>query len=133
MESPVVRKPNILLTNRFVPAKLVNAMADLVICHGGQGTVQTALASGTPMVGVAMQPEQQINLDHAVLAGACIRIPITRWHAKRISAAVLQIAGASSYRSGAQRLAAWMAESSGQETAARAIWNFSRKLPESGT
>ncbi len=126
-------KPNILLIERFVPAKLVNAMADLVICHGGQGTVQTALASGTPMVGVAMQPEQQINLDNAVLGGACIRIPITRWRAKNIRAAVLKIAGESSYRSGAEHLAGFMAEASGREAAARAIWDFILKLPAEDT
>jgi UDP:flavonoid glycosyltransferase YjiC (YdhE family) len=37
-------------------------MCDAAIIHGGQGTVQTAIASGTPFVGIPLQPEQNVNL-----------------------------------------------------------------------
>ncbi len=62
-------RPGVLVTERFVPARLVNAMAGVAVIHGGQGTVQTAVASGRPAVGVAMQPEQQINLEHIARRG----------------------------------------------------------------
>jgi len=50
-------------------------MADLVVTHGGQGTVQAATAVRTPVVGVGFQMEQQIKLNHCMDDGAGIRIP----------------------------------------------------------
>jgi hypothetical protein len=44
--------PRLLVTDRFIPGPVANAMADLVVTHGGQGTVQTAIAAGIPIVGV---------------------------------------------------------------------------------
>lgn len=117
-------RSNLFLTDRFVPAKLVNGLADLVVSHGGQGTVQTALSCGTPIVGVAMQPEQQINLDHAVRNGACIRIPMPRWREKPIRKAILKIAGDAAYRRSAEALAARMEPLDGRAESARVIWNF---------
>jgi UDP:flavonoid glycosyltransferase YjiC (YdhE family) len=61
---------------RFLPAHKVNDLADLAVTHGGQGTVQTAMWAGTPVVGVAFQWEQQANLDAIARAGAGIRIPL---------------------------------------------------------
>ncbi|AVK50512.1 hypothetical protein AXY43_22270 [Clostridium sp. MF28] len=66
--------------------------------YGGQGTVQTAIASGTPIVGFAMQPEQQINLDNVVMKGAGIRIPINRWNAPKIQLAIRNIIKDTSYK-----------------------------------
>lgn len=120
----VVGKRNLYITDRFVPAKLVNKLADLVVSHGGQGTVQTAISCGTPIVGFAVQPEQQINLDNIVLRGACIRIPITRWKERNIRNAVVKVAGDTSYKRNAERLAENMEQSNGREESARIIWNF---------
>jgi len=117
-------KTNLYLTDQFVPAKRINALADLVVCHGGQGTIQTALASGTPMVGVAMQPEQQINLDNAVRSGAGIRIPITRWNSQSIQSAIHQLVADHSFRANAERLGKSMSATNGQTESAAAIWKF---------
>ena len=77
---------------------LVNVLADVVVSHGGQGTIQTAIASGTPIVGFAMQPEQQINLDNVVMSGSGIRIPKHRWNANNIQAAIKNIVKEPSYK-----------------------------------
>jgi UDP:flavonoid glycosyltransferase YjiC (YdhE family) len=52
---------NVLLYD-FLPSHEVMQMCDAAIIHGGQGTVQTAIASGTPVVGIPLQPEQNVNL-----------------------------------------------------------------------
>lgn len=117
-------RPNIYITDQFVPAKLVNALADIVVCHGGQGTVQTAMASGTPIVGAAMQPEQQINLDNVVISGAAVRIPVTRWNEKNIRSAVTKISSDPTYRRNAEKLAQSMASVCGKKESADAIWHF---------
>lgn len=114
----------IYITDQFVPAPQVNAMADLVISHGGQGTVQTALACGTPVVGVAMQPEQQINLDNIVAQGAGIRIPAHRWKAEGIRSAAERVLADPCYQTNARRLQNIMNRSDGKNNCARTIWNF---------
>ena len=54
-----------IFTNSFVPALQANALADLVICHGGQGTIQTAISCGTELVGVAAQSASDfVNLSN---------------------------------------------------------------------
>ncbi len=50
--------------------------------------MQTAMYSGTPVVGVAMQEEQQGNLDNVVMRGAGIRIAQKFWTAEKIRRAV---------------------------------------------
>lgn len=117
-------RPGVLVTDRFVPARLVNAMADVAVIHGGQGTVQTAVASGCPAVGVAMQPEQQINLEHIARRGAAVRIPAPRWNRRAVNAAIRAVAAEDSYKTNAARLAREMSETNGRAAAAEAIWRF---------
>lgn len=120
----VADRPGIVVTDAFVPAPAVNALADVVVCHGGQGTVQTALASGTPLVGVAMQAEQQINLDHVVRAGAGIRIPRWRWREPVIRDAVRTVLAQPRYREQARELAALVNARDGRRAAAERLWRY---------
>jgi UDP:flavonoid glycosyltransferase YjiC (YdhE family) len=115
---------NIYITESFVPAPLVNALADVVISHGGQGTVQTAIASGTPIVGFAMQPEQQINLDNVVMRGAGIRIPKHRWNANNIQAAIRNIINETSYKKNINILKKVLESTDGKKNSALAIWEY---------
>jgi UDP:flavonoid glycosyltransferase YjiC (YdhE family) len=64
---------NVLVTD-WLPAPKVNPLADIAVIHGGHGTVQTACASGTPFVGIGMQPEQEWNIDFLVRRGCAIRL-----------------------------------------------------------
>ena len=64
---------NVILTD-WLPAHKVNPLADISVIHGGIGTVMTACLAGTPIVGIAMQPEQEANLDCIVRKGFAIRI-----------------------------------------------------------
>ena len=82
--STQLKNPNIYITDKFVPAKQINKQVDAVICHGGQGTLQTAITSATPIIGVATQPEQKVNLEHIEQFGSAIRIPSRAWNHKII-------------------------------------------------
>jgi len=115
---------NIYITDSFVPATLVNSLADVVISHGGQGTIQTAVASGTPIVGFAMQPEQQINLDNIVMRGAGIRIPIHKWNANNIQFAVKSIIKEPSYKGNIKILKNILETTDGKKNSALSIWKY---------
>lgn len=116
--------PNIYITDKFVPAPIINSMADVVISHGGQGTVQTAIASGTPIVGVAMQPEQQINLDNVVMKKGAIRIAKHRWTAHNIRTAVEKISKDPAYKKNMLKLQKSLFNTDGKANAGKTIWNF---------
>ena len=115
---------NIYITDKFVPAVLVNSMADILISHGGQGTLQTGIYSGTPIVGFAMQPEQQINLDNIVSFGGAIRIPIHMWNARNIQKAIVKISNDKAYKENINLLRNKLKAYDGKKNAAEAIWNY---------
>ncbi|KAF2272735.1 glycosyl transferas-like protein [Westerdykella ornata] len=116
--------PRILVTDKFIPAPAANALADVIVIHGGQGTVQTALAAGKPVVGVALQIEQQTNLDNVMNAGAGIRIQRQNWKAKNIRNAVNTILRDPSYRLKAHALGKEMRSIDGAKNAANEMWKF---------
>lgn len=116
--------PRLLITDRFIPSPAANALADVVVIHGGQGTVQTALAAKKPIVGVALQIEQQTNLDNVMDAGAGIRIQRQFWKAKNIRSAVQTVLKDPSYAAKARILGDTMNNMDGAKTAAEVMWNF---------
>lgn len=126
--TPLVREGgNILLTDKFVPAKRVNELADITICHGGQGTIQTAMASGCPLIGFAMQPEQQMNLDHVVQAGAGVRIHIAKWKKRAIYRAICDMSGDTKWKRNAENLRAEMQKEDARTKIAETVWAFIRQ------
>jgi len=121
-------RKGVFITDEFVPAQAVNALADIVICHGGQGTIQTALSSGTPLVGVAMQQEQFINLSNVAVYGAGIRIPFDAWNAKAIRIAVQKIVADKKFKEAAFRLRGRVNAMDGRKRSAELIWNKIKEL-----
>ncbi|KAF1960065.1 glycosyl transferas-like protein [Byssothecium circinans] len=114
----------LLVTDRFIPAPAANALVDVAVIHGGQGTVQTAIAAGKPIVGVALQIEQQTNLDNVMDAGAGIRLQRQHWNAKSIRSAVQTVLNDPSYSAKARMLADTVNKMDGAKTAAETMWNF---------
>jgi len=68
-DNTLFRSPNIL-TVPFLPSHKIMPLCDLAIINGGQGTIQTAIASGTPIIGFPLQPEQNFNLQRVSDLGA---------------------------------------------------------------
>jgi UDP:flavonoid glycosyltransferase YjiC (YdhE family) len=98
----------------------VLAEADLVVCHGGSGTVLGALAVGIPMVMVPLFADQFENARRIAAAGAgqtvepertaaSRRSPIGDADAALITTAIKAVLANSSYRDQAADIAAEMA------------------------
>jgi UDP:flavonoid glycosyltransferase YjiC (YdhE family) len=88
---------------RFMPAHLVNEMADIAITHGGQGTIQTAVWAGTPLVGIGFQAEQQANIDGIAREGMAVRIPLFELNEKALLRAIKKVSS-DKYKLHAERL-----------------------------
>lgn len=63
-----------LVITDWLPADSVNQLADLALIHGGEGTVQTACASGHPFLGIGLQSEQRTNIKSCVSYGNALEL-----------------------------------------------------------
>jgi UDP:flavonoid glycosyltransferase YjiC (YdhE family) len=107
-----------------VPAHHVNPLADIALTHGGAGTIQTAIHSGTPLVGVPMQGEQVGNISLVTRQGAGImlsRLDLTR---RKLATALKKLATDDSYRQNMLRLKQLQDPVDGAANAAREIVYF---------
>jgi UDP:flavonoid glycosyltransferase YjiC (YdhE family) len=99
----------------------VLAVVDLVVCHGGSGTVYGALAAGVPLVVVPVFADQFENARRVVASGAGLvveqqpvepggaRIPIGAGAVPRIRHAIGQVLSDPAFRTRARGIAAEMA------------------------
>ncbi|MFI5711294.1 glycosyltransferase [Kribbella sp. NPDC051620] len=62
-----------ILIEGILPSHLVMPQVDLAVTTGGQGSVQTAMASGTPLLGIPLHPEQALNVALVERLGAARR------------------------------------------------------------
>lgn len=85
----------------------VLAQTELVVCHGGSGTVFGALAAGVPIVTVPLFADQFENARRVAAAGAGRTVEPP--DAPRITEAVEAVRANRAYRVAAQRIAAEMA------------------------
>jgi MGT family glycosyltransferase len=109
---------------RFVPHGPLLDRAACVVCHGGMGITQKALASGVPVCVVPFGRDQLETARHVEVAGAGVRLPATRLNAKRLRAAVR---AATARREGAQRMAEAFARAGGAPAAADAFEGLLRE------
>ena len=65
--------PNVHVTD-LLPAHLLGGLVDAAVLHGGQGTVQTACATGIPFVGMGLQPEQTWHVRMCERRGNAIAV-----------------------------------------------------------
>jgi UDP:flavonoid glycosyltransferase YjiC (YdhE family) len=108
-----------VLVEGVLPSHLIMPRVDLAITTGGQGSVQTAMASGTPLLAVPLQPEQQHNIDLLHRLGAAESLDLDQ-----VGTQVDKMLGSGSHRAAARRIQAWYDEVDGPDRAAEAIMEF---------
>jgi UDP:flavonoid glycosyltransferase YjiC (YdhE family) len=100
---------------RYVPQSLLFPCCDMVVTHGGTGTVLTALGHGLPMVIVPCAADQPDNARRCKALGVAQVIAPEERTAEAIRAAVRTVLGDLRHRRNAQRLAQEMARLPGPE------------------
>ena len=113
-----------VLFKSHVPAHLVNPMADIAITHGGAGTVQTAIHSGTPLVGIPMHQEQAGNISLVKRRGAGLLLWKQELTRKHLESALERLAADSQFRENMKRLKLEQDKIDGAAKAAQEIVNF---------
>ncbi len=108
---------------RFVPHRPVLERAACVVCHGGMGITQKALAAGVPVCVVPFGRDQLEVARHVEVAGAGTRLPAARLRPDRLRAAVRETM---CNKAGAQLTAAAFARAGGPRAAAGALDELAR-------
>jgi MGT family glycosyltransferase len=103
---------------RFVAHEQILQRAACVVCHGGMGITQKALAAGVPVVVVPFGRDQLETARRVEFAHAGVRISPRRLTPKRLTAAVHAAIG---MRAGAQRVSRAYTAAGGATAAADAI------------
>lgn len=93
-----------VLTIPHAPAHLLNPLADIAITHGGAGTVQTAIHSGTPLVGIPAQMEQAGNISLVARQGAGLMLTRLDLNRRKLAAALKKLVEEQSHRDSMRRL-----------------------------
>jgi MGT family glycosyltransferase len=108
---------------RFVSHEAVLERAACVLCHGGMGITQKALAAAIPVVVVPFGRDQLDTARRVEVAQAGVRLSPRRLTPERLRDAVRT---AIECRAGAQRVSAAFTAAGGQAAAADAIEGLSR-------
>ncbi|MFO7894651.1 MAG: glycosyltransferase [Longimicrobiales bacterium] len=111
---------NVMVTD-YLPAPEVMPRVDAAVIHGGQGTVQTAIAGGTPFVGFPLQPEQNFNLRQVERHGAGRTLSLRALERGELRTALTEVLEDPSYAEAMGRLQAWQAGRDGPTEVARVI------------
>lgn len=85
-----------------LPNHLVMPRVAAAVIMGGQGTVQTALAAGTPLVGLPLHPEQELNVAVAERRGAALRLPPSSAGTAALTRALTTVTNNASFAEGAR-------------------------------
>lgn len=115
-----VNDPGIVVAG-ILPNHKILPLVDVAVIMGGQGTVQTAMASGTPYVGIPLHPEQELNVDLGVRQGMGLAVALRHADTEQLTQAVAQVLASPGFRHQAEHVAGFYADVDGADRAARAI------------
>ena len=100
---------------------------DVVVCHGGHGTVARALASGCTVVIVPAAGDMNETAARIEWAGLGVRLPGRLVGARGLSLAVGRALARPQLRAGARGLQAWAARHDGAARAAALVEDFAAR------
>ena len=105
----------------LLPSHEVMPRVDVAVTMGGQGTVQTAMCSGTPLVAIPLHGEQELNVGLAARHG--MALAVARRHARgdKMTAAIRRVASEPRFKQQARRVQALYANADGADRAAAEI------------
>jgi UDP:flavonoid glycosyltransferase YjiC (YdhE family) len=105
----------------ILPSHHVMPRVRLAVTAGGQGSVQTAMAAGVPVLGFPIQTEQDLNLVLIERLGAGRRVALRKARSQALVSLAGELIDDPSYRDAARRIQADYARIDGPARAVDAI------------
>ena len=112
------------VVERILPHRPLLERASVVVCHGGMGITQKALAHGVPVCVVPWARDQLDVAVHAEQAGAGVVLPRKKLSGERLAEAVMRARGCAP---GAQRVREGYEATGGAVAAADALERLARE------
>jgi MGT family glycosyltransferase len=125
-ERPLKPGPNTTIVD-WAPYSQVFPPADVVVCHGGHGTIMRALTSGAAVVVCPASGDQYENAARVRWAGVGVSVPNRFISSRTIGAAVEKLITRPAMTARAAQLAAWAADNDAAAVAADEIEAFARR------
>ena len=129
--SPIDVPANAVLVPWLSYARTMPA-CDLVVTHGGHGTLARALSCGCPVVVCPADGDMAENAARAAWSGLGVRLPRRLLGPRTLRLAVGRALGDPALRSRARGVAAWMARHDGATAAARELEAWAGGLSAAG-
>jgi MGT family glycosyltransferase len=104
------------------------AVADLVVCHGGHGTVARALGAGVPLVCVPAVGDMAETGARVAWSGAGVMLPWRLLSAPTLRLATRKALAERSYAARAEEIGAWAAAHDGADRAATLVEQYAIAL-----
>jgi MGT family glycosyltransferase len=105
-EQPIEVPANAVLVD-WMPYSQVLPLADVVICHGGHGTVARALAAGAPLLVCPAVGDMGENAARVAWSGTGLLLPRRLLSPRGVRFAVRRLLGEGKFRATAHEIAAW--------------------------
>ncbi len=115
--------PNVLIA-KYAPGDTLMAVSDVVVSHGGNGTIYQALSRGVPVIGLPTLFDQEINMRRVEAMGLGVKMSSRDSSAEALGHAVRGVLGDARYRERCREMAARIARTDGPATAALHIHHF---------
>ena len=94
----------------FLPGVQVARQADVVVCNGGSLTSYQALSGGTPVIGVASNLDQFLNMQAVEGIGAGVTLRADRFRPAELVGAARRVLATPTFETSARRVADWCSE-----------------------
>lgn len=99
-----IEPPKNAYVAHFLPGIEAAARSHLVVCNGGSLATQQALAAGVPVLGVASNMDQHLNMLCLERASVGVRLRVGQLTPKQVRATVERLLGDAQYRQAASQL-----------------------------
>ncbi|MCS6913401.1 MAG: glycosyltransferase [Myxococcales bacterium] len=96
--------PDNIFVEEFADGDTLMSVSNLVVSHGGNGTIYQALSHGVPVLGVPTMFDQEINLQRVEALGCGRRMERRHYNAERLREAVEAVLSDESYRRACMRM-----------------------------
>ena len=97
---------------------------DMVVCHGGHGTLVRALACGVPVVACPAGGDMAENASRLVWAGAGVSVPRRFISPRGLRLAVREVLSGGAYAERARELREWAERNDGATIASEALESY---------
>lgn len=92
--------PGEIYLEEFIAGEEVMKVCDLVVCHGGNGTIYQALEQGRPIIGIPTIPDQEFNMRRVEALGVGVKLSMAdlEKNPQSLPASVRRVLDQPSYR-----------------------------------